>query len=198
MSYRGVNRVELIPDRERRGRRALVTGGAIRVGRSVCLALGKAGYRVAVHYRTSQSDAAATVRDLKRMGGQPIALKADLGDPEQLESMFDQIDEHFGGLDLLVNGAAIFPRGEPLEVTISEWDEVFAINTRAAFRCADARGLEHRQHHGYGRGRGVAVLRAVRREQGRVDQRDSGAGTGPRTRNQGQRRGARSSTSSRG
>ena len=118
-----------------------MTGGAIRVGRSVCLALGKAGYRVAVHYRTSQSDAAATVRELRRMEGHPVALKADLSDPAQLESMFDQVDEHFGGLDLLVNGAAIFPRGEALEVTMSEWDEVFAINARAAFRCSQLAAL---------------------------------------------------------
>ena len=133
--------MELIPDSERRGRRALVTGGAIRVGRAICLALGTAGYRVAVHYRTSQSDAAGTIRDLKRMGGQPIALKGDLTETEQLESMFDEIDRHFGGLDLLVNGAAIFPRHEPLRVTMAEWDEVFAINVRAAFRCSQLAAL---------------------------------------------------------
>ena len=98
--------MDVTPDSGRRGRRALVTGGAIRVGRSICLALGEAGYRVAVHYRTSHADAAVTVRELKRMGSRPVALKADLSRPEQIDSMFDQIDEHFGGLDLLVNGAS--------------------------------------------------------------------------------------------
>ncbi|MBT8461352.1 MAG: SDR family oxidoreductase [Gemmatimonadetes bacterium] len=120
---------------EKPGRRALVTGGAVRVGRAICLTLGKAGYRVAVHYRTSQRDAAATVRDLKRMGGRPAAVRADLGRPEDVVRMFEEIDDQFGGLDLLVNGAAIFPRHDARTVSTTEWDDVFAVNVRAAFQC---------------------------------------------------------------
>jgi pteridine reductase len=128
--------VDLILDGERRGRRALVTGGAVRVGRSICLALGRAGYRVAVHYRTSRGDAAATVRELKRVGAEPVALRADLSQPEEIDAMFAQVDEQLGGLDLLVNGAAIFPRQEALDVTVAEWEQVFALNVRAAFQCS--------------------------------------------------------------
>ena len=118
------------------GRRALVTGGGVRVGRAISLALGLAGYRVAVHYRTSQGDAAATVRDLKRMGGRPIAVRADLSRPAEIGSLFEKVDEQLGGLDLLVNNAAIFPRHDALTVSTAEWDEVFAINVRAAFLCS--------------------------------------------------------------
>ena len=117
------------------GRRALVTGGGVRVGRAISLALGRAGYRVAVHYRSSQSDAAGTVRDLKRMGGRPLALRADLSRPEEIERLFEEVDEQLGGLDLLVNGAAIFPRQEALDVSTADWDRVFAINVRAPFLC---------------------------------------------------------------
>jgi pteridine reductase len=121
---------------EQSGRRALVTGGAVRVGRAISLALGAAGYRVAIHYRTSQDLAAATVRDLKRTGGRPIAIRADLGRPAEIGALFEEIDRQFGGLDLLVNNAAIFPRHEALTVSAAGWDEVFAINARAAFLCS--------------------------------------------------------------
>jgi pteridine reductase len=50
--------------------------------------------------------------------------------------MFAQVDEQLGGLDLLVNGAAIFPRQEALDVTVADWEEVFALNVRAAFQCS--------------------------------------------------------------
>ena len=120
----------------RTGRRALVTGGSVRVGRAISLTLGRAGYRVGVHYRTSQADAASTVRDLKRMDAQPQSFRADLTDPVEIGRMFEEVDERLGGIDLLVNGAAIFPRQEALDVSPEDWDRVFEINARAPFLCA--------------------------------------------------------------
>ena len=107
-------------DSEATGRRALVTGGAVRVGRAISLALGRAGYQVGVHYRTSQADAAATVKDLKRMGGRAQAFRADLSDPAQIRGMFAEVDERLGGIDLLVNSAAVFPRSDALKVS-ADW-----------------------------------------------------------------------------
>ena len=128
--------MESAPELQRTGRRALVTGGAARVGRSISLTLGRAGYQVGVHYRTSQGDAASTVRDLKRMGGKAQAFRADLTDPDQIRDMFEEVDQRLGGIDLLVNSAAIFPRDDALTVSPEDWDHVFQINTRAAFLCA--------------------------------------------------------------
>lgn len=124
------------PDTRSAGRRALVTGGAVRVGKAISLALGRAGYHVGVHYRTSQGDAAATVRDLKRMGGKAHAFRADLAEPAQISSMFEEVDQQLGGIDLLVNNAAVFPRQDALNTSADEWDAVFRINTRATFLCA--------------------------------------------------------------
>jgi pteridine reductase len=121
---------------QRTGRRALVTGGSARVGRSISLALGRAGYRVGVHYLYSQGDAASTVRDLKRMGTQPQAFRADLTDPAEIHRMFEELDQRLGGIDLLVNSAAIFPRQEALTVSPEDWDRVFQINARAPLLCA--------------------------------------------------------------
>lgn len=118
------------------GRKALVTGGAVRVGRAIALALGEAGYEVGVHYRRSRAEAAAAVRDLKRMGVRTHVFRADLSDTAQIEAMFEEVDRRLGGLDLLVNSAAIFPRADAREVTSDEWDHVFRVNTRAPFLCS--------------------------------------------------------------
>lgn len=123
-------------EKSRTGRRALVTGGATRVGRSIALTLGRAGYEVGIHYRTSQGDAATTVRDLKRMGGRAQAFRADLTDPAQILALFAEVDRRLGGIDLLVNSAAAFPRHDPLTVSPEDWDRIFHLNTRAPFLCA--------------------------------------------------------------
>lgn len=120
------------------GPRALVTGGAVRVGRSISLALGRAGYAVAVHHHSSDAAAVETADRLRDMGRRVLSLEADLGDPDQLTSLFDRLGAAWGGIELLVNNAAIFPRGRPEEVDVESWDRVFAINARAPFLCARA------------------------------------------------------------
>jgi pteridine reductase len=117
-------------------RRAVVTGGATRVGRAIALELARAGYRVGIHYRSSRAEAAAAVRELKIYGPSPAVFRADLSRPDEIVGLFDEVDSRLGGLDLLVNSAAVFPRHDPLEVTVAEWDAVFATNTRAPFLCA--------------------------------------------------------------
>ncbi len=118
------------------GRRAVVTGGAVRVGRAISLALGRAGYRVGVHYGTSRSEAALTVRELKALGARPVAFQADLSRPEAIRDLFADVDRQLGGIDLLVNSAGVFPRQDPLDVTVADWDRVFDLNARAPFLCA--------------------------------------------------------------
>jgi pteridine reductase len=115
---------------------ALVTGGAIRVGRTVALALGEAGWRVGVHYRSSEAEAAEVVRELEEIGPGGIALQADLAEPTAAAELVSSATKALGGLDLLVNSAAIFPRQDPLTVSPEEWDHLFAVNLRAPFFCA--------------------------------------------------------------
>ncbi len=126
-------------------RRALVTGGAVRVGRVIALALGRAGWDVAVHFHTSDEAAEETVGELREMGRRSVALGANLARPEEIRSLFDRLGREAHGwseLGLLVNNAAVFPRGRPEEVTPEAWDRAFAVNLRAPFFCAvEARRL---------------------------------------------------------
>jgi pteridine reductase len=70
------------------------------------------------------------------MGTRPHAFRADLADPDEIRRMFEEVDAKFGGIDLLVNGAAIFRRQEALDVSPADWDRVFHINARAPFLCS--------------------------------------------------------------
>ena len=117
-------------------RKALVTGGGVRVGRAIALALGKAGWRVAVHYRGSEREASTTLRELGELGHAGISLQADLSDPADMQTLVPEAASRLGGLDLLVNNAAIFPRQDPLSVAPEEWNRLFDINLRAPFFCA--------------------------------------------------------------
>ncbi len=122
----------------RERRRALVTGAGVRVGRVIAETLVRSGYDVAAHFHSSAEGAEAVVEAARAAGGTGIALRADLADPAAAAELVGGAAEGLGGLDLLVNSAAIFPRGRPEEVTLETWERVFAINVRAPFLCSRA------------------------------------------------------------
>lgn len=118
-----------------RGRVALVTGAAKRIGRAVAFALGRRGARVAIHHGRSREAAAAAVEELGGEGVEARAVQADLASPAEIDRLFEEVDEWSGGLDVLVNSAALF-RSVPFdEITAEEWERVLAVNLRAPFLC---------------------------------------------------------------
>lgn len=117
------------------GRKALVTGAAHRLGRSVALALGGAGCRVVVHYGGSADAATETVEMLTTVGVEAWATSADLREPDQIEALFGRVEERWAGLDLLVNSAASFERRSLDGIDAAGWDRVLGLNLRAPFLC---------------------------------------------------------------
>src|SRR2546429_9207443 len=95
---------------ELRGRWALVTGAAKRVGRSIALALAERGANVVVHYHTSTAAAAETVGALEALGVQAFALGGDLSRSTEVERLAGEAEARPGGLAVLVNSAANYPR----------------------------------------------------------------------------------------
>ncbi|NUQ91644.1 MAG: SDR family oxidoreductase [Gemmatimonadaceae bacterium] len=124
------------------GRVALVTGGGRRVGRALALALGRAGARVAVHYNGSAEGARETCAEIARAGGEAAPFHADLVDGAAPGALVGAVVERFGGLDVLVNSAAVMERTPFGAVTPSQWDAMFALNLRAPFMLAQA-AAEH-------------------------------------------------------
>ena len=96
------------------GRRALVTGGSRRLGRGMVLALATAGVDVVVHHRSDPERADATAADASAAGVKSLVLQADLRDADACGELVEKASDALGGLDILVNNAAIFER-TPLE-----------------------------------------------------------------------------------
>lgn len=129
----------MIPSRAGRSRRrALVTGGAVRVGRALALALARAGMDVAIGYHRSRAEARATVRALEVEGARAVAVRADLGDPREARGMVERAARALGGLDVLVNSAARFYRTPLASTTPAQFDDLLGVNLRGAFFCAQA------------------------------------------------------------
>jgi pteridine reductase len=120
------------------GKVALVTGGAVRVGRAIALALAGEGADVAIGYLRSGAAARVTLRDLRALGVRAVALRADLGKPVQARRLVAGAARRLGRLDVLVNNAALFFRTPLLTATPAQFDRLIAVNLRGTFFCAQA------------------------------------------------------------
>jgi NAD(P)-dependent dehydrogenase (short-subunit alcohol dehydrogenase family) len=167
--------------KELTGACALVTGGAVRLGRAIALELARAGADVAVGYHRSARAARETRRALEAAGVRAVAIRADLGRPADARRLVADAARALGRLDVLVNNAAVFPRTPFLATTPAQFDRVIAVNLRGAFFCAQAFA---RRAGARGRGRivNVADVAAVRAWPGYVPYCVSKAGIAMLTR----------------
>lgn len=118
--------------------RALVTGGAIRVGRAIALELARAGMDVAIGYHRSRRDVRRTLAELRASGARAVAIGADLRDPQAARRLVRRAARTLGGLEVLVNSAAVFTRTPFATTTPAQYDRLLDLNLRAAFFCAQA------------------------------------------------------------
>jgi len=117
-------------------KRALVTGGAKRVGRELALALARAGMDVAITFRDSKAAAEETRRAIEDLGARAIALQMDVRSEASVRGAVAATVAAFGGIDVLVNNAAVFEAAPLAEITVEQWDGMFATNTRGPFLVA--------------------------------------------------------------
>ncbi len=121
-----------------RGRVALVTGAAKRLGRAVALRLAEEGADVVVHYRSSAADARTAVAEIEKFGRRGHAIAADLTGVADIKRLFDEAAKQFGRLDILVNCAANFLPSSIISTTEEVWDASLDSNLKAPFFCAQA------------------------------------------------------------
>ena len=112
---------------------ALVTGAGRRLGRAIAVALGERGFRVAVHHHASADGAGETIEAIRDAGGDAFPIRADLRAVAEAERLVDDVAARTGGLDVLVNSAAVMMRTPVGDVTAAAWDDMFALNLRAPF-----------------------------------------------------------------
>lgn len=114
--------------------RALVTGGARRLGRAMALYLAGRGLDVAIHYASSQDEAESAAQEIRALGRKCATLKADLLDEAQTQALVADAAEALGGpLSVLVNNASIFEYDNFRTATRESWDRHFESNLRAPF-----------------------------------------------------------------
>ena len=115
-----------------------MTGAAKRIGRTIALKLAENGANVAITYRESQAAAEQTVRELAAFDVEAYAVRCDLEDPESIRQTVVSVVEEFGRLDLLVNNAGLFESAAMENISVAQWDRMFAANTRGPFLMAQA------------------------------------------------------------
>ena len=131
------------------GRVALVTGSARRLGKEIALELARAGCDVLAHYgSTAKATVHETLAELRALGSQAQAAKADLVDGAEIDGLIGAAEEHFGRLDILINSAAIFQQRELMAITREEWERTLAVNLSAPFLLTQAAARIMRRNAG--------------------------------------------------
>ena len=117
------------------GKTAVVTGGSRGVGRATAILLGRLGASVGIGYFNREREAAETVAHLERMGVRAWAEPGDLGRSEDAEALFARADREFGGLDIFVGNAGIWPPEDiPMaQMTDAHWHRTVAMNLDSIF-----------------------------------------------------------------
>jgi NAD(P)-dependent dehydrogenase (short-subunit alcohol dehydrogenase family) len=116
-----------------KGKTALVTGAARRLGRASALALAQAGADVAITFLDSAREAKETVVDLSGFGVRAFALRCDVTEEASVKAMMKDAGQELGRIDILVNNAANYETAKFERLTVRQWDAMFASNTRGPF-----------------------------------------------------------------
>ena len=117
---------------------ALVTGASKGIGKAISIRLAEMGINVAVNYNSSSSQAEDLVKTLQKMGVDSFAIKADVSQLDQVEKMINQVNETWGGIDILINNAGIIDDNLLIRMSIEAWDRVIATNLNGTFYCTKA------------------------------------------------------------
>lgn len=121
---------------------ALITGsGKKRVGSVVADALAQRGYALAIHYRSSATEAEQAAAAYRQRGVEVLLVQADLRDESAVNGMIQQVLDRFGRLDVLVNCAADWRSKKLEEVTAADVRHYFEVNTLGTFLCCQHAGL---------------------------------------------------------
>jgi pteridine reductase len=130
------------------GRLALVTGAGHRIGRAIAVGLAGRGMDVAVHYNASEEPARVTAGSVGALGRRAEIFQADLGAHGASTTLVAAVSDAMGPIDVVVNSAAVMMRTPWDVVTEAQWDEMFALNLRAAFFVSQAAAIGMRGRTG--------------------------------------------------
>ncbi|QLG29082.1 SDR family oxidoreductase [Halorarum halophilum] len=133
-----------------RGRTALVTGSAAGIGRGFALACAEHGADVAVHYRSSGTEAEATAEEARERGVEAITVRGDVTDPDEVDALFADVEERLGAVDVLVNNVGAFAPEHWADIDFERWQTVLHTNVNGTYLCSK-RALPGMRESGWGR-----------------------------------------------
>jgi len=122
---------------------AIITGGGYGIGRAFSMGLAREGAKIVVGFHTNMQRAAETAKDIEKQGGEAIAIQADVSNPQDTLNMANMAVDRFGGIDILINNAAIssiakLTYGPFEDLELAEWDRVIEVNLKGPFLCIRA------------------------------------------------------------
>jgi len=150
-----------------RKRAALVTGSGKNIGRACALALAKDGFNVVINGSSDRTACEEAAKAARALGAETLVIMADVGDKSSCDALAAEGIARFGGIDVLVNNAAIRPSDKFLDITDDIWERVIDVNMNAAFRLARA-CLPGMVEKGWGRIVNFAGMNAIHGYNGRA------------------------------
>lgn len=150
-----------------RKRAALITGSGKNIGRACALALARDGFNVVINGSSDRASCDAAAEEARAAGAEALVIMADVGDKAACDAMAAEAIAHFGGVDVLINNAAIRPSHAFTDITDEIWERVLDVNMNAAFRLSRAciPGMIER---GWGRIVNFAGMNAIHGYNGRA------------------------------
>jgi len=119
----------------------IITGGARRIGRTICLTLAERGAKIVINYNKSEKDAKELLNDLNRINHtRAIAVKADVSKSDEVKNMVESTMAHFKTIDILINNAAIFFKTQLFDMSEDDWDLFMDTNLKGPFLCSQIVG----------------------------------------------------------
>jgi len=118
---------------------AIITGAAKGIGRAIAIEFVKEGAKVVIADIDFEG-AKRTVEDIKKLGGEAIAVRVNVADPNDVEVMVKKTLDAFGKIDILINNAGIAIQKPALEMTLDEWKKIIDVNLTGVFLCSQAVG----------------------------------------------------------
>lgn len=117
---------------------ALVTGASSGIGRATAARFGVEGARIVLNHHGQAEDAESVAETIRRTGGNPLVVEADVADGEAVAAMVHRVEDEVGEIDILVNNAGIASHVPFTELSEAEWDLVHAVNLKGVFNCCRA------------------------------------------------------------
>jgi len=111
-----------------KGKVALITGGSRGIGRAIAVRLAQAGADVAINYLRQRTAAEETIKMVEASGARAVAIRANVGEPENIAKLVDEVKEHFGHIDILVSNAASGVLKPAMELNEKHWHWTMDIN----------------------------------------------------------------------